>query len=238
MGKLCMYCLEEYKNDHVMTPYKSSESGLYQDCPKRACEGKVYTVDDNLIPTISILNSKGYPTHGSCAGHHLEVDTECYIEFTEAVKSVPVLPEGFKLRMRTIEGKARLSIYRKPVSDDPVDQHAELLDIADELYDWALDLDFNIDGMNVVLIDIDQFNSVSFFDSFFDPQDAPEKDKKEKPKKKLNVDKLKEASIKFNKPAADESSKEQEDQKDIPPAEENKEKVTKKKPGRSKKNQD
>lgn len=239
MGKICMYCMEEYKNDEIMSPYKTSDVGLYQECPKRSCEGKVYTIDDNLISTITILNSKGYPTYSSCAGHHLEQETECYIEFTEDVKSLPELPEGFKLRMKSTGGKSRLSIYRKPKSEDPVDQFSELVEFAEILYDWALNLEFNIKGLDIVFVDLDfdggspfGFLDISLMGSHEDEDEKP----KEPAKKKLDVDKLKETapkgSIKLKKteaPAAPQEEKKEEEQEQEPP---------KKKRGRPRKNKD
>lgn len=246
MAKLCLFCMEEYKNDEIMSPYKTSDNGLYQDCPKRACDGKIYNIDDNLISTVMILNSKGFPTYSSCAGHQLEVGTETYIEFSEEVKSLPVLPEGFKLRMRTIGGKTRLLIYRRPLSVDPVSEHAELLDFAEILYEWAMDLDFNFDHSDIVFIDMNSDNPfASFFSAFYGDADEDDEDEKPKDKKrKLNVDKLKEsapkASIKLKRTEAESpSSEEAPGLKEQEPAKEDKKTdKPKTKRGRPKKNQD
>lgn len=237
MGKICMFCLEEYKNDDIMTPFKTSDAGLYQECPKRACEGKVYTIDDSLVPTITILNTKGYPTHSSCGGHHLENDTECYIEFTEDVKSLPQLPEGFKLRMRSVDGKSRLAIYRKPKSEDPIDQFSDLMEFAEILYDWALDLEFNIQGLDIVFVNLDMndspFGTLDYV--FGSMKDNKDEKPKEASKKKLDVDKLKETapkgSIKLK------NAEEPKTEEDAPIQDEKKE-PPKKKRGRPRKNQD
>lgn len=242
--------MEEYKNDEIMSPFKTSDTGLYQDCPKRACNGKVYNIDDNLISTIMILNSKGFPTYSSCAGHQLEIGTETYIEFSDEVKSLPMLPEGFKLRMKTIGGVTRLSIYRKPESEDPVSEHAELLDFAEILYEWALNLDFNIDGMEVVFVNLDdEFASLTFsslYDAFRGNGENEEEDKPKDSKKKLDVNKLKEsapkASIKLKRTESEVKAEEQDVQKETAdedlPKEGKKEEKPKAKRGRPKKNQD
>ncbi|WKT77151.1 hypothetical protein [Lysinibacillus fusiformis] len=198
MGKLCMYCMEEYRNDDIMVPYKINEVGVYQDCPKRTCDGKIYTIDDSIISTITILNSKGYHTYSSCAGHHLEHSTECYIEFTNEVKSIPVLPVGFKLRKKTIEGKTRLAIYCKPNSEDPIDQFTELLDFAQILYEWAIELDFNFSGLNIAVIDLgSEYIFSPLVESAF--LNVGKTDAKEKMEKQ-NKEKLKHTSNKSNGP--------------------------------------
>lgn len=250
MGKICLFCMEEYKNDEIMSPYKTSDAGLYQDCPKRACEGKVYNIDDSLVSTITVLNSKGYPTYSSCAGHHLEQDTECYIEFTEDVKSIPELPEGFKLRMKSVGDKSRLAIYRRPKAEDPIDQFSELMEFAEILYEWAIHLEFNIQGLDIVFIDLDLDDSpFGFLDiSPYGPNKEDDQKTNKKTKKKLDVDKLKEsaptASIKLKRAEEEKEVNEQivdkdpakESSKDTDPTEENKEDTPKKKRGRPKKN--
>lgn len=160
MGKLCMDCLETYHNDSVTTTYRISSQGLFQQCPKRMCEGKVFNIDDTILPTIVLLNSKGYETHSSCGGHALGENENLYIEFDEAVRTLPGLPPEFECRMRKTEGSSRLTLIYTIKEEDPYDHFNELLSAAEVLYNWSLDLE-PVNDLSVFYLNTDSFSALS-----------------------------------------------------------------------------
>lgn len=102
MAYLCLNCFEIYKFP--------SES-----CPKASCHGFVIEVDDLMLPTIMLLNQKGYPTEFCCSGH-VDGCKECYPyitfdSFLNEVLSNNEFKELFKglPECWTIEEKDRLN---------------------------------------------------------------------------------------------------------------------------------
>lgn len=63
MGYLCLECYETYDIP-------------LQKCPKTSCYGYVEEIDDLMLPTIILLNQKGYCTKFCCSGH--TYDKACY----------------------------------------------------------------------------------------------------------------------------------------------------------------
>lgn len=68
MGYLCLKCYETYTT-------------LFQNCPKTSCYGYVIEVDDLMLPTIMLLNQKGYYTKFCCSGHTYDKDCYPYVAF-------------------------------------------------------------------------------------------------------------------------------------------------------------
>lgn len=56
MAYLCLDCFEVYD---ILLKY----------CPKKSCQGKMVEVDELMLPTIILLNQKGYITEYCCSGH-------------------------------------------------------------------------------------------------------------------------------------------------------------------------
>ena len=169
-----MDCLETYHNDAITTTYRISPQGMHQACPKRMCEGRVFNIDDTILPSVILLNSKGYETHSSCGGHALGENQDLYIEFDEDVKSLPFIPEEFELRVRKGEETQRLRLIYTIKEIDPYDHFNELLAAAEILYEWALDLE-PVYGTNIYLLNSDSLGSLSDFLSNA-PKKAPSKE--------------------------------------------------------------
>ena len=145
MGKLCMECLDTFKNDAVTSVHRISPYGLYQECPKRICDGKIFNIDDTILPTIQLLNQKGYATISSCGGHAESEVPKLYVEFDESVKSFPFAPVGFKVEAKRVDNTTRLIVSYEVDSEDMYDIFPELLGAAEMLYDWAEELDVIFD---------------------------------------------------------------------------------------------
>lgn len=189
MGKVCMECLDAFKDNAITTSYKTSMEGLYQDCPKRTCGGRIYTIDDSILPTIILLNSKGYTTYSSCGGHYLEEDTEIYIEFDESIKQLPGKPPLFRTRVRRTESGSRLVLYYKPFVDDPFEEFPELLAAAEELYEWALDIEPPFDFPYVIIDSVD-LGGLMDLNSIFGINEKKETPEEKKARVKENLKKV------------------------------------------------
>jgi hypothetical protein len=74
---LCLNCYKAYRNNKCKT-----------------CVNKAVEVDELLIPTITVLNKKGYKTKYCCSGHLTKKDNNCYIFFEESV-TLPYAPRGY-----------------------------------------------------------------------------------------------------------------------------------------------
>lgn len=184
MGKLCMDCLEQFDNEAIASQFRTSAEGMYQDCPKIVCGGKVYSISDTIIPTIIALNSKGYITYSSSGGNHMEDEGKVYIEFATSVESLPNVPIGFQTENKLVGDGVRIKVYYEPVSPDPYDQFPEILSACEELYEWALDLEY-----------VSTFSIFYFMpqDGEFDTFEEMNTPKKEKEAVKgLDIEKLKE----------------------------------------------
>lgn len=144
MGKVCMTCYESYGNEITNLTAIKDEDGLHFSCPKRGCRGDVVEIDDILVPTIILLNQKGYYTESCCSGHLEDLTRTSYIIFNEVVEKLPTVPNGFRLSaMLTEEGQKRLTIA-KPIGPSPDSVHVfqDILTTALQIYGWALTLPF------------------------------------------------------------------------------------------------
>ena len=98
---MCMKCREIYETDYLL---KKNESNNYSlRCPKSNCCGKVFDIDEEMIPIISTLLDKGYFTMYCCQGHIPEnLYAQIYImirgnlEFNNLINYAP--PEGYTLK--------------------------------------------------------------------------------------------------------------------------------------------
>ena len=144
MGKICMSCYESYGNEISLLNSYKDEEGIHFVCPKRSCYGKVVEIDDILVPTIILLNEKGYYTTASCSGHLEEVDTTCYIVFDEEVKKLPSVPPGFTLMSALTADGEKIITLSKEFKRAPSAVHSfqEILTTALQLYAWALSLPY------------------------------------------------------------------------------------------------
>ena len=118
-----------------------------------------FEVDDEIAPSIQMLNRKGYITEWCCAGHPLldwlmrsteveyekcTVTPESYICFKEGV-SLPVLPPGFVI-YTSPPGfvDLRLNIRRYYHVDKYLYNYFEIsrniIEAMEHLYKWTLDL--------------------------------------------------------------------------------------------------
>lgn len=68
--KICSRCFEIYR-DTLNTKI----------CPKRKCSGTVIDIDEQITPSIILLNKSGYKTTHSCSGHWYEDNPMPYIKF-------------------------------------------------------------------------------------------------------------------------------------------------------------
>lgn len=98
MPYVCLECWEVYYNEQDF-------------CPKRSCHGSpVAEIDELMLPTIKILNEKGYSTTNCCAGHVYDDCCYPYIAFHEYLRQDILeddelkeifsnLPEGWELEI-------------------------------------------------------------------------------------------------------------------------------------------
>lgn len=96
MAYMCMGCYEVYDRD-------------LGHCPKSICSYEVVEIDDLMIPTIRLLNQKGYTTEFCCSGHTYDDGCTSYVclhnfitdileeEWIEEIKQV--LPESWEMEI-------------------------------------------------------------------------------------------------------------------------------------------
>lgn len=108
-------------------------------------------IDELIIPSIAILNQKGYETVFSCSGHVADdyIDGECvpndncYIAFKdniiELLPSNYSIPDGFIIEYCDSIPKLYETCIRK-IYDSNQDRFFQMLDTVKELYAWALSL--------------------------------------------------------------------------------------------------
>lgn len=143
VGKLCMSCFESYSNEITNQSPLKDDNGIYYVCPRRTCQGKVVEIDDLLIPTIRLLNEKGYYTISSCSGHMEEGETISYIVFDETVLDIPDIPKGYQLALISEnEGGKFLTIKKSITGSDSIQLFRNVLNNALMLYAWALKLPY------------------------------------------------------------------------------------------------
>ena len=76
MPYLCLECYEVYN-----TPLEY--------CPKASCGyGAVVEIDELMLPTIKMLNEKGYCTENCCSGHVYESYCSPYIQFSDFMREI------------------------------------------------------------------------------------------------------------------------------------------------------
>ncbi|MED1125399.1 hypothetical protein [Bacillus atrophaeus] len=144
MGKVCMSCYESYGNEITNLTAINEDDGMRFLCPKRGCRGDVVEIDDILVPTIILLNQKGYYTESCCSGHLEDLTRTSYIIFNEVVEKLPSVPRGFRLSaMLAEEGQKRLTIAKHiTVSPDSVIVFQDILNTALQMYAWAISLPY------------------------------------------------------------------------------------------------
>jgi len=118
-------------------------------------------IDEWIVPTIQVLNQKGYTTRFCCSGHPLDdwlfIDTSkekgykesgnfvrSYIMFDEGI-TLPSLPPEFIATQNTYGERPRLVIEKDhPITSAFENQFFEkarrVLGTMKELYEWALEL--------------------------------------------------------------------------------------------------
>ena len=108
-------------------------------------------IDEMILPTIAILNQKGYETSLSCSGHFTDDNTSngvtkndiCYIAFVDdkhtLLKSGFIFPKGFNVKEDWISNKMYKTRIQK-VYNSEQDRFLQMLDTARELYLWAISL--------------------------------------------------------------------------------------------------
>ena len=143
MGRVCMSCYESYGSEISMLKVHKDEGGIHFTCPKRGCRGEIVEIDDILVPTIILLNEKGYYTESCCSGHLEEMFTTTYIIFTEIVDHIPGLPPGFQLSAAIPEdGQRRFTLSKHIQGQSSVQVFQNILTTALQLYAWALSLPY------------------------------------------------------------------------------------------------
>lgn len=92
---LCLGCGAVYDSARLNIDAEYSAYG-YMACPKADCYGNLVEIDELMIPTIQILNQKGYITEFCCSGHYtLSNNCRTYIRFEDGI-DIPSVPNGFK----------------------------------------------------------------------------------------------------------------------------------------------
>jgi hypothetical protein len=143
MGKVCMTCFESYGNEISSLKASRTDEGIKFTCPKRSCRGEVIEIDDILVPTIVLLNEKGYYTESSCSGHLEEMSTTAYIIFNEIVEKLPSLPPGYRLSAAiTEDGQKRLTLAKPMEGESTIQVFQLILTTALQTYAWALSLPY------------------------------------------------------------------------------------------------
>lgn len=75
MAYMCMECYEIY-------------DGQMQMCPKANCAGEIVEIDELMIPTIKMLNEKGYMTEFCCSGHTYDNGCNTYVCLSSLMSEV------------------------------------------------------------------------------------------------------------------------------------------------------
>lgn len=90
---LCRECGAVYDSAGLNINAERNAYG-YMACPKSDCDGELVEIDELMIPTIQILNQKGYFTEYCCSGHYTSYDCHTYIKFADGI-DIPSVPHGF-----------------------------------------------------------------------------------------------------------------------------------------------
>lgn len=129
---LCLHCGEIYDELLLNT---SNEDIL---CPKANCRNILIEVDELILPTIKILNTKGYSTEYCCSGHYCDEDPRCNIVFSEGI-DIPNVPVGFK-KIKRGDFTHLKSLYSS--SKQSYRDFYEICDNAKRLLKWAIKLPY------------------------------------------------------------------------------------------------
>lgn len=134
MGKyLCLDCGEVYDP----LALNLNETYEYIKCPKTNCCGYLIEVDELMIPTIQILNKKGYATRFCCSGHYTGQHPNAYIMFEDWV-DIPSVPEGFNKEDN--ENDCITIRSTLPFNQPSLEDFKSICDNAKILLDWAISL--------------------------------------------------------------------------------------------------
>ena len=127
---ICTTCWEIY----------AGNTGIIVDghpCPKRECMGQVADIDELLLPSIVLLNAKGYWTKCCCSGHfHSGTSDSAYILFEKTVKEEHFggLPKGFTYEA----GNQNLVCIRRQLrGKDQFDLHRKAVEASIDVLEWA-----------------------------------------------------------------------------------------------------
>jgi hypothetical protein len=131
---ICEVCWEPYRgNNHHL------QDG--DPCPRRECAGTIWDIDEMLLPTIILLNEKGYATSQCCSGHfHSKTYAFGYISFGHYIEApcLGIMPsDKFQLE----EGDRTGVVIRWRLhSADQYELHGKILETSIELLNWAIGL--------------------------------------------------------------------------------------------------
>ncbi len=126
---LCLDCGETY--DSTYLKINDYDNSAY--CPKTSCTGELIEVDELILPTIKILNMKGYLTKYCCSGHWSDQHPQGYIMFQDGI-DIPYLPNGFSKELNGDNVTIRSNMpLRKPTISD----FKRICDRAKVLVNWA-----------------------------------------------------------------------------------------------------
>ena len=129
---LCLDCREVYDSSHL------NINGIFDEiwCPKTNCHGILFEIDELLIPTIKVLNEKGYITKFCCSGHYTGQHPKSYITFEDDI-DIPYVPNGFTKQVYstgiTIESD-------QPLRPPTYKEFYQICDNAKILLKWAISL--------------------------------------------------------------------------------------------------
>ena len=135
---MCLDCYEIYDKDKI---YKNDFYD-YIGCPKTNCVGELIEIDELMIPTIKILNQKGYYTKFCCSGHYYDQHPNGYIMFEEDI-DVPNLPKGWNKEEHGNYVVIRSSISYEVGKRPTIKDFKKICDNAKTLVDWAIKLPYN-----------------------------------------------------------------------------------------------
>lgn len=151
MPHICLECYEIYEphflNLHTYDDYPNP------CCPKSNCQGDIIELDELILPTIILLNRKGYYTTNCCSGHYYNDNSNSYISFDREVE-LPNLPEGYEYDAKLYPHvdwerhdefgnyNSGMSCIRKYFNEkDSVLRYKAILKNAQTLLAWAKKLD-------------------------------------------------------------------------------------------------
>lgn len=129
---MCMNCYEVYDKDKIKADY------CYDNiwCPKSNCVGNLIEIDELMIPTIKILNQKGYFTRFCCSGHYYDQHPNGYIMFEEGIE-IPNIPKDWNKEMHNDCVIIRSTIPDGSGKRPTIKDFKKICDNAKILVDWA-----------------------------------------------------------------------------------------------------